>query len=176
MKFALASLAALVLGGSLAAPAIAAERHGFADSRTAVLIDVQYRDDDYDRDDRDWDGPRRDWREHRERRGDWDGRRERRWERERNDRLSERQVARRVIRAGFVRIEDIDRRRGRYVVRAVRANGALVRLAIDAYDGTILSRERIGWLSRGDYRRDHRGPDGVVEFDLGDGTIGLYSR
>ncbi|WP_157944690.1 hypothetical protein [Mangrovicella endophytica] len=69
------------------------------------------------------------------------------WRRYDDDMLSERQVVRRLMREGFVSVDDIERRRDRYIVRAVRRNGALMRLAIDAYDGNVIARERIGWRS-----------------------------
>ena len=92
--------------------------------------------------------------------------------------IPERRIVRRLMRDGFVSVEDIDLRRDRYVVRAVRPNGALIRLAIDAYDGEILSRERIGWArergyrGRPDDRRDRSG----IEFDFGTGSLGIYER
>jgi uncharacterized membrane protein YkoI len=114
-------------------------------------VEVQSRD--YGRDHRGYDGDRRG-----DRRGGYD------------DVLPERRIIRMLSRQGFVSVDDIRLRRGRYIVEAVRPNGALVRLAIDAYDGEILSRERIGW-SRG---RPGRG-DGV-EFDLGGAALGIYRR
>lgn len=125
----------------------------------------------------------------RDRGGDWrDGRYD-------DDVISERRLVRQLRRQGFVEIEDIDLRRDRYIVRAVRPNGALVRLAVDAYDGEILARERIGWAGdrgprgpRADYGRG-RGPDprdfgrpppprdrDGIEFDLGGASVGIYSR
>ncbi|KQT52109.1 MULTISPECIES: hypothetical protein [unclassified Aureimonas] len=122
-------------------------------------------------------------------RGDW------RDARDDDDIISERRLARQLRRQGFVEIEDIDLRRDRYIVRAVRPNGALVRLAVDAYDGEILARERIGWAGdrgprgpRADYGRDRgsdprdfgrphppRDRDGI-EFDLGGASVGIYTR
>lgn len=86
---------------------------------------------------------------------------------ERDDRLSERRIARQVYRSGFTEIEDIRLRRDRYIVTAVRPNGGVFRLVLDAYDGTLLDRERLGW-SNGADRRDfgrERGAHGV-EFRL----------
>jgi len=97
---------------------------------------------------------------------------------EREDRydslLSERRVERMLMRRGFIEIEDIELRRDRYIVRAVRPNGALVRLAIDAYDGEIIARERIGWVGGRGYDR-HRGRAGI-EFRFGNGEFGIYGR
>lgn len=102
------------------------------------------------------------------------------WYRDRYDDeiISERRLVRRLTRQGFVEIEDIDLRRDRYIVRAVRRNGALVRLVVDAYDGEIIARERIGWVQDPRGPRSAFGPprDGV-EFDLGGGTsFGIYSN
>lgn len=69
------------------------------------------------------------------------------------DVLPERRIARILRRSGFVGIEDIRLRRDRYVVTAVRANGAVFRLALDAGDGDILGSERLGW-TRSTERRD----------------------
>ncbi|KQT54461.1 hypothetical protein ASG43_02350 [Aureimonas sp. Leaf454] len=114
-----------------------------------------------------------------------------------DDIMPERRLVRRLMRQGFVEIEDIDLRRDRYIVRAVRPNGALVRLAVDAYDGEILARERIGWVRdrapRGPRADYGRGPDGRdvgdrdhgrapppprdgIEFDFGGGSVGIYTR
>jgi hypothetical protein len=118
-----------------------------------------------------------------------DGERSRGWREERRgdryDVIPERRIVRRLIRDGYVSVEDIDLRRDRYVVRAIRRNGAVVRLAIDAYDGDIIARERIGWeRDRGrDYGRDrHQGrhhdrySGAAFELDLGGGAIGFYTR
>lgn len=67
--------------------------------------------------------------------------------------LSEQRIERILRRSGFVGIEDIRLRRDRYVVTAVRANGAVFRIALDAGDGDILGSERLGW-TRGYDRRD----------------------
>lgn len=67
---------------------------------------------------------------------------------DRRDMVSERRIARIVHREGFAEIDDIRLRRDRYIVHATRPNGALFRLLLDAYDGRLLTRERIGW-SRG---------------------------
>lgn len=163
MKTALAALTALIAATAFAAPAAASDRF-FGEPGVIAVQDW-----DRDRGDRDdWRG-RDGWRERRDfRRDGWDDGR---------DALSERQVARRLIRQGFVRIEDIDRRRDRFIVRAVRPNGALIRLAVDAYDGSIIARERIGWVAgdRG-FDRDRHRPASGIEFDLGNGTLGVYSR
>lgn len=82
-----------------------------------------------------------------------------------DDVLSERRIARMVFRSGFAEIENIRLRGDRYVVRAVRPNGAVFRVVFDAYDGEILARERIGW-SRYDRRDYGRGPGVEFRFDL----------
>jgi uncharacterized membrane protein YkoI len=74
------------------------------------------------------------------------------------DVLPERRIARILRRSGFVDIRDIRLRRDRYVATAVRPNGAVIRVALDARDGDILGSERIGW-ERGarDYERFRKG-------------------
>ena len=74
------------------------------------------------------------------------------------DVLPERRIARILRRSGFVDIRDIRLRRDRYVATAVRPNGAVIRVALDARDGDILGSERIGW-ERGarDYDRFREG-------------------
>ncbi|WP_188907317.1 hypothetical protein [Aureimonas endophytica] len=158
MKTILAALAGLTAALALTAPASA--ENGWFD---APVPYVQARDHGW--------GGGGDWRD----RGDWQ-QRPGRWD-EDDDALTERQIARRVMREGFVRIVDIDRRRDRYIVTAVRPNGALVRLALDAYDGEVIARERIGWAAgdRGPDRFDRRPANGIT-FDLGSGTLGIYSR
>jgi uncharacterized membrane protein YkoI len=77
--------------------------------------------------------------------------------------ISERRIAGFAHREGFAEIEDIRLSRDRYIVDATRPNGAVFRMAFDAYDGTLLSRERRGW-SRGDDGRSGRGNE--FRFDL----------
>ncbi|WP_152048079.1 PepSY domain-containing protein [Aureimonas psammosilenae] len=157
MKIALAGLTGLLAVLSVTVPA-AAYDNGFFGAPPAVVVPAQYRD----------------WRD---RDSDWD--RPRGYDEDRDDRLSERQIARTVMRQGYVRIDDIDLRRDRYIVRAVRPNGALVRLALDAYDGEVLAREQIGWVNDGRRpgRDDRRRPTNGIEFDLGNGgSFGIYSR
>lgn len=107
------------------------------------------------------------WRRHDHGRRDRDGR-------DRDGVIPEHRVIRLVLRQGFVSIADIRLRRDRYVVRAVRPNGALEQLSIDAFNGDILGRHRIGW---GDYGgdRDWRGHAGS-EFRFGGGRFGIYGR
>lgn len=93
------------------------------------------------------------------------------------DVMPERDIVRSLIRRGFVSVEEVRLRRDRYIVEAVRPNGALIRLVIDAYDGEIIGRERIGWVRD----RGGRGPRGGwggngIELDLGGGSLGIYSR
>ena len=147
MKTTLAAFAALLLMG--AATAQAAER--WHDQGERHLIEV--RDHGFDRG--------RDYRRQ------FDDRR-------RDDGvIPERRIIRMLSRQGFVSVDDIRLRRDRYIVEAVRPNGALVRLVVDAFDGDILSRDRIGWSRDRDPRR--RGGDGI-EFDLGGASLGLYRR
>ncbi|KAB0678780.1 hypothetical protein [Aureimonas leprariae] len=160
MRSALAALAFLAVPAFTGGPAAAFDRFG---DEGPGIFSVQER------------GWGDDWRERRDWRGGWDHRGG--WGR-RGDMLSEGQVARRLMRQGFVRIDDVDLRRDRYIVTAIRPNGALIRLAVNAYDGDVVARERIGWVAggRGGYDRDYRRPATGIEFDLGGGTLGVYSR
>ncbi|WP_185984960.1 hypothetical protein [Aureimonas mangrovi] len=80
--------------------------------------------------------------------------------------IAEREIVRRVLKDGFAQIDDIHLRRGRYVVEAVRPNGAVFRLAYDARSGREVSRERMGWARSND-RRDYGRPrPHGVEFRL----------
>lgn len=75
---------------------------------------------------------------------------------ERGDRtvLPQSRIERIVRRGGFAEIEEVRLRRDRYVVTAVRPNGAVFRLALDARDGDVIGSERIGW-AKGYDRRDY---------------------
>jgi hypothetical protein len=80
--------------------------------------------------------------------------------------LPTQEIMRRVLRDGFAQIDDIRLHRGRYVVEAVRPNGAVFRLAYDARSGREVSRERMGWARSND-RRDYGRPrPHGVEFRL----------
>lgn len=170
MRPALAALSLLVLASGFTTAASAGPRHH--DRGDYVLV----QDDGYDGPDGGdgrWErGDRRDWRG----RGGWHGG----WRdhgRPRDDRggpdiLPEGRIIRKLVRQGFVSIEDIRLRRDRYIVEATRPNGALVRLSVDAFDGEILSRERIGWSPDGGGRgRGWGGGD-----DFGGGRFRLYGR
>ena len=82
----------------------------------------------------------RDWRDVRP-----DVSRDPRWEDE-QDYLSARQISRQLRRSGYGSVREISLRGDEYRVVAVRNNGALVRLRLDAYSGEILSVRRIGWV------------------------------
>lgn len=167
MKFALAGLSTLLLLTGLGSVASAGPRDNARGDYVLAQDAYDGRDDGYDRG-----GDRGDWR-------DWRGRGQGRWhggprdDRRDPDVIPEQRVVRKLVRQGFVAIDDIRLRRDRYIVEAVRPNGALVRLTVDAYDGQILSRERIGWTRDGGGRGGPgwRGPD-----DLGGGRFGLYGR
>lgn len=60
--------------------------------------------------------------------------------------LSARQISRQLRRSGYGSVREISLRGDEYRVVAVRNNGALVRLRLDAYSGEILSVRRIGWV------------------------------
>lgn len=83
---------------------------------------------------------RNDWREHRP-----EVRQHPRWVEE-QEYLSARQISRQLRRSGYGSVREIALRGDQYRVVAVRNNGALVRLRLDAYSGEILSVRRIGWV------------------------------
>jgi uncharacterized membrane protein YkoI len=68
-----------------------------------------------------------------------------RWE-DQSDLISFRQISRQLRRSGYGSIREMSLRGDEYRVIAVRNNGALVRLRLDAYSGEILSVRRIGWV------------------------------
>lgn len=84
------------------------------------------------------------------------------------DYLSPRQISRQLRRSGYGSVREIVLRGEQYRVIAVRNNGALVRLRLDAYSGQILSVRRIGWV--GSTIRPvprHREPGVSIEFGFG---------
>ena len=167
MKLALASLSVFVLIAGFGTAAGAGER--LRDRGDFVFVQ-----DGFDGPDGGYDGNRGDPR-------DWRARGPGRWhgasrdDREGPEVLPEGRIIRQLVRQGFVSIEDIRLRRDRYIVEAVRPNGALVRLLVDAFDGEILSRDRIGWVRDGGGRRPGPGWGGRPD-DFGGGRLGLYSR
>ncbi len=62
--------------------------------------------------------------------------------------LSPRRIVRMLRQQGYAQVAEIDLRGDYYRVIAVRRNGALVKLKIDAFEGDILSARRIGWAPR----------------------------
>ncbi len=78
--------------------------------------------------------------------------------------LSPRQVSRILRHQGYGRVTEISLRGDTYRVIAVRPNGAVVRLKVDAENGYVLSARRVGW----EPRRHHREGSGLtIEFGLG---------
>lgn len=172
MKSALAALSALVLFAGLGTSAHAGPRH-------SDRGDFVYVQDGYDGPDGRYNGPDRryerwDRGDRRDGRGGWRDHGRPRFDRGGPELLPEGRIIRKLVRQGFVSIEDIRLRRDRYIVEATRPNGALVRLSVDAYDGEILSRDRIGWSSDGGGRRP--GPGWGGREDFGGGRFGLYGR
>ena len=169
MKSAIAALSALVLVSGFATAASAGPRH----HERSDLVFVQ--DGGYDGPDggrERWDrGDRRDWRG----RGGWRDHGRPRFDRGGPELLPEGRIIRQLVRQGFVSVEDIRLRRDRYIVEATRPNGALVRLSVDAYDGEILSRDRIGWSRDGGGGRPGPGWGGGPD-DFGGGRFRLYGR
>jgi hypothetical protein len=62
------------------------------------------------------------------------------------DLIPARQITRQLRRAGYGAVREIALRGDQYRVIAVRNNGALVKLRVDAYSGEILSVRRVGWV------------------------------
>lgn len=76
-----------------------------------------------------------------------------RWDRRHRRCLDERQIERRLYRAGYVRAWDFRLINDRYFVHAVNRRGTMFALVIDAYDGDILRVsvvDRRGRWDRGD--------------------------
>jgi hypothetical protein len=69
------------------------------------------------------------------------------WQQE-TDFISPRQISRMLRHQGYAHIAEFSQRGDLYRVIAVRRNGALVKLKIDAFDGSILSARRVGWAPR----------------------------
>ena len=72
-------------------------------------------------------------------------------------------------RQGYGSVQEIALRGDEYRVVAVRNNGALVRLRLDAYSGEILSVRRIGWVGAPvrPLPRRHAEPGFAIEFGWG---------
>ena len=81
------------------------------------------------------------------------------------DFISPRQISRMLRHQGYVQVTEISLRGDQYRVTAVRRNGAIVRLRVDAYEGNVLSVRRVGWVQRQDYRPHRRHESGLtIEF------------
>ena len=66
---------------------------------------------------------------------------------------------------GYVQVTEISLRGDQYRVIAVRRNGAIVKLRLDAYEGNILSVRRVGWAPRRDFHpRRQIKPGLTIEF------------
>jgi hypothetical protein len=86
------------------------------------------------------------------------------WEQD-QDFISPRQISRMLRQQGYVQVTDISLRGDQYRVTAVRRNGAILRLRVDAYEGSILSIRRVGWAERQDFHgRRHIEPGLTIEF------------
>ena len=62
------------------------------------------------------------------------------------DILSGREIARALRYQGYADIREMDMRGDRYRVIAVRRNGAVVKLRVNAFTGDIMSEVRVGWV------------------------------
>ena len=85
------------------------------------------------------------------------------------DFISPRQISRMLRRQGYVQVTDISLRGDQYRVTAVRHNGAIVRLRVDAYEGNVLSVRRVGWAN-GHGFRPHRPIEPGFSIEFGFGT------
>ena len=81
------------------------------------------------------------------------------------DFISPRQISRMLRHQGYVRITEISLRGDQYRVIAVRRNGAIVKLRLDAYEGNVLSVRNVGWVQRRDFRPHRQIEPGLtIEF------------
>ena len=81
------------------------------------------------------------------------------------DFISPRQISRMLRNQGYVQVTEISLRGDQYRVTAVRRNGAIVRLRVDAYEGNVLSVRRVGWVQRQEFHgRRHIEPGLTIEF------------
>jgi uncharacterized membrane protein YkoI len=82
------------------------------------------------------------------------------------DFISPRQISRMLRHQGYVQITEISLRGDQYRVIAIRRNGAIVKLRLDAYEGNVLSVRRVGWAPRREEFRPHRQiePGLTIEF------------
>lgn len=81
------------------------------------------------------------------------------------DFISPRQISRMLRHQGYVQITEISLRGDQYRVIAIRNNGAIVKLRLDAYEGNVLSVRRVGWAPRHEFRpRPHIEPGFSIEF------------
>jgi uncharacterized membrane protein YkoI len=81
------------------------------------------------------------------------------------DIISPRQISRMLRHQGYVQVTEISLRGDQYRVIAVRRNGAIVKLRLDAYEGNVLSVRNVGWVQRRDFHpRRHMEPGFSIEF------------
>ncbi len=85
------------------------------------------------------------------------------------DVIPARQITRLLRRQGYGQLQEISLRGDTYRVVAIRNNGALVKLRVDAYSGEVLSAKRIGWVSAPvrPMPRRHAEPGVTIEFGWG---------
>jgi uncharacterized membrane protein YkoI len=81
------------------------------------------------------------------------------------DFISPRQISRMLRHQGYVQVTEISLRGDQYRVIAVRRDGAIVRLRLDAYEGNVLSARNVGWAGRRDFHpRRPMEPGFSIEF------------
>jgi Peptidase propeptide and YPEB domain len=87
-----------------------------------------------------------------------------------DDTLSARQIVRVLRRQGYGQIQEISLRGDTYRVMAIRNNGALVKLRVDAFSGEILSARRVGWINAPVRPMPRRHGDSGVTIEFGFGS------
>jgi uncharacterized membrane protein YkoI len=80
--------------------------------------------------------------------------------------ISPRKISRMLRHQGYVQVTEISLRGDQYRVIAIRRNGAIVKLRVDAYDGNVLSVRRVGWAQRRDFR-PHRSTESGLTIEFG---------
>ena len=85
------------------------------------------------------------------------------------DVIPTRKIIRQLRRQGYGQVQEIALRGDTYRILAVRNNGAMVKLRLDAFTGEILTVKRVGWVSAPvrEVPRRHVEPGVTIEFGWG---------
>ena len=85
------------------------------------------------------------------------------------DVIPARKIIRQLRRQGYGQVQEIALRGDTYRILAVRNNGAMVKLRLDAFSGRILTISRVGWVSAPvrQMPRRHAEPGVTIEFGWG---------